>query len=217
MHPETINEKTKSVLAKITKLDFINYFYLAGGTALAIQLGHRESIDLDFFSSKKFSVQNLKSKLSQIGNLAVDYEDEDTLNGMLDEVKISFFHYGYNQSFDLVKYEGIFLADERDIAAMKIDTISSRGSKKDFADIYFLLKKYSLEQLIGFFEEKYKNIRYNKLHILKSLVYFKDADSEPDPLMSLDFDWEKVKIFLESEVKKITEISQLSQYRSKKS
>jgi hypothetical protein len=93
MHPETINEKTKSVLEKIAELDFINDFYLAGGTALAIQLGHRASIDLDFFSSKKFSSHGLKSRLSQAGTLAVDYEDEDTLNGMLDEVKISFFHY----------------------------------------------------------------------------------------------------------------------------
>jgi len=204
MHPETINEKTKSVLAKIAKLDFINGFYLAGGTALAIQLGHRESVDLDFFSNKKFYVQGLKSQLSQVGNLEVDYEDEDTLNGMLDEVKISFFYYGYGRIFDLIEYEGIFLASERDIAAMKIDTISSRGNKKDFVDVYFLLKKYSLDQLVGFFEKKYKNIRYNKLHILKSLVYFEDADSDPDPLMLVDFDWGKSKIFLVGEVKKMT-------------
>jgi len=209
MHPETINEKTKSVLAKIAKLDFINGFYLAGGTALAIQLGHRESVDLDFFSNKKFYVQGLKSQLSQVGNLEVDYEDEDTLNGMLDEVKISFFYYGYGRIFDLIEYEGIFLASERDIAAMKIDTISSRGNKKDFVDVYFLLKKYSLDQLVGFFEKKYKNIRYNKLHILKSLVYFEDADSDPDPLLLVDFDWEESKVFLESEVKKMTEPSRL--------
>src|SRR5574343_290050 len=104
MHPETINEKTKSVMEKIEKLDFVADFYLAGGTALAIQLGHRESIDLDFFSSKNFSVRDLKTKLSKIGKLMVDYEDEDTLNGLLDEVKISFFHYGYAQIFDLVKH-----------------------------------------------------------------------------------------------------------------
>jgi len=205
MYPETISEKTKSVLAKITQADFIQEFYLAGGTALAIQLGHRESIDLDFFSNKKFSVQNLKGKLAQLGRLSVDSEDEDTLNGMLDEVKISFFYYGYDQSFELVKFEGIFLADERDIAAMKIDTIASRGSKKDFVDVCFLLKKYSLSQLIGFFEEKYKNIQYNKLHILKSLVYFDDAENDPTPLMLVDFDWNKDKLFLENEVKKITE------------
>jgi len=203
MHPETVDKKTESVLAKIVRLGFIQKFYLAGGTALAIQLGHRESIDLDFFAQEKFSVSKLKYNLSQIGKLAVDYEDEDTLSGMLDEVKVSFFHYGYAQIFSLVRYENIFLADERDIAAMKIDTISARGSKKDFVDIYFLLQKYSLPDLIGFFEEKYKNIQYNKLHILKSLVYFDDADSNPDPMMLVDFNWEKIKTFLENEVKKI--------------
>jgi len=190
-------------LAKIAKLDFVQNFYLAGGTALAIQLGHRESIDLDFFSREKFSAQKLKYELSKIGKLAVDYEDEDTLNGTLDDVKVSFFYYGYAQSFDLVKYENIFLADERDIAAMKIDTISARGSKKDFVDIYFLMQRHSLSQLIGFFEEKYKNIRYNKLHILKSLIYFADANDNPDPLMLVDFDWEKIKTFLEQEVRMI--------------
>jgi len=203
MYPETINKRTKSVLAKIAKLDFVQNFYLAGGTALAIQLGHRESIDLDFFSREKFSAQKLKYELSKIGKLAVDYEDEDTLNGTLDDVKVSFFYYGYAQSFDLVKYENIFLADERDIAAMKIDTISARGSKKDFVDIYFLMQRHSLSQLIGFFEEKYKNIRYNKLHILKSLIYFADANDNPDPLMLVDFDWEKIKTFLEPEVRMI--------------
>ncbi len=202
MYPETINTKTKSVLAKIAELDFLKNFYLAGGTALAIQLGHRESIDLDFFTDEKFSVQSLKYKLSQIGNLMVDYEDEDTLNGTLDEVKISFFHYGYKQNFNLVRHDNIFLADERDIAAMKIDAISARGSKKDFVDMYFLLQKYSLNQLIEFFEKKYQNIQYNKLHILKSLVYFDNADNNPDPIMLVGFDWEKIKIFLEQEVKK---------------
>jgi len=190
-------------LAKIAKLDFVQNFYLAGGTALAIQLGHRESIDLDFFSREKFSAQKLKYELSKIGKLAVDYEDEDTLNGTLDDVKVSFFYYGYAQSFDLVKYENIFLADERDIAAMKIDTISARGSKKDFVDIYFLMQRHSLSQLIGFFEEKYKNIRYNKLHILKSLIYFADANDNPDPLMLMDFDWEKIKTLMEQEVRMI--------------
>ena len=205
MHPETIDKRTKSVLEKIAELDFIQDFYLAGGTALAIQLGHRESIDLDFFSHKKFSVKNLKNELSLVGNLRVDSEDEDTLNGMLDDVKISFFNYNYNQSFDLIKYDGIFLADERDIAAMKVDTISARGSKKDFVDMYFLMQKYSLSQLIDFFEKKYSNIEYNKLHILKSLVYFGDADNDPDPLMLVNFNWDKTKSFLEQEVKKIVQ------------
>lgn len=204
MHPETIDKKTESVLAKIKNLPWIKNFYLAGGTALALQLGHRESIDLDFFSVADFSVQKIKTDLSKIGKLAVDYEEKGTLSGALDGVKISFFHYDYNQLFPLISYGGIFLADERDIAAMKIDTISSRGSRKDFVDIYFLMKEYGLEEIIGFFENKYKNIHYNKLHILKSLVYFTDAENDPQPLMRADFDWEKAKKEIESGVKTIS-------------
>jgi len=205
MHPETINKKTESVLAKIKKLGWREEFYLAGGTALAIQLGHRESIDLDFFSRNDFSVEKIKETLSQIGNLSVDYEEEGTLSGVLDGVKISFFHYNYDQLFPLVNYGEVFLADERDIAAMKIDTVSSRGSKKDFIDIYFLLKRYSLAQLIAFFENKFKNIKYNKLHILKSLIYFSDAENEPLPRMLVAFDWKQAEKKIESEVRIISQ------------
>lgn len=205
MYPETIDKKTESVLAKIKKLEWIGNFYLAGGTALAIQLGHRESIDLDFFSKNDFSVGKIKEALSKIGKFSVDYEEEGTLAGVLDGVKISFFHYNYDQIFSLINFGEIFLADERDIAAMKIDTISSRGSKKDFTDIYFLMKKYPLSQLIGFFEEKYKHIQYNKLHILKSLIYFDDAENNPPPLMLVDFNWEQAKKEIEKEVRIIAE------------
>ncbi|HCP09038.1 MAG TPA: hypothetical protein DIT25_04565 [Candidatus Moranbacteria bacterium] len=203
MYPKTIDKKTKSVLEKIKKTDWTSDFYLAGGTALALQLGHRESIDLDFFSKKGFSLQKIKESLAQIGQLAVDYEDEGTLSGVLDGVKISFFRYDYALLFPYLEHEGVRLADERDIAGMKVDTISARGSKKDFADIYFLMKKYSLPQLIGFFEEKYKNVQYNKLHILKSLAYFDDADADPSPLMLVDFDWEKAKEEIGKEAEKV--------------
>lgn len=100
-----------------------------------------------------------------------------------DHVKVSFLRYEYDLLFSPVAFDGIFLADERDIAAMKLDAVSSRGSRKDFVDIHELLKKYSLAELIGFFEKKYSNIKYNVLHVLKSLVYFEDAENEPSPIM----------------------------------
>lgn len=99
--------------------------------------------------------------------------------------------------------KNIDLADERDIAAMKIDAVSSRGSKKDFIDIYFLFKKYSLSELVGFFEKKYKDIEYNKLHIFKSLTYFDDAENDPMPVMMREMEWSKVKKTITNEVKKL--------------
>ncbi len=193
MHSQTIDSKTKRVLDKIANTEISSKFYLAGGTALAIHLGHRMSIDLDFFSETDFSIEKLKKELSFLGDFIVSDQEEETLNAVLDGVKVSFMRYDYDQLYPCIPFEKILLADERDIAAMKIDAASSRGSRKDFVDIYFLLKKYSLDELIGFFEKKFANIKYNKLHILKSLVFFDDAQNEPMPKMLIDTDWEKVK------------------------
>ncbi len=193
MPNESIAKPAKLILEKIGKSQAVKDFYLAGGTALAIQLGHRESIDLDWFSRKDFSNDGLKKAMADLGRFELTGESPGTIHGMLDGVKVSFFHYDYKLLFPFISFKGINLADERDIAAMKIEAISSRGGKKDFIDIYFLLKKYKLGELMGIFEKKYKDIKYNKLHLLKSLTYFYDAESEPMPKMLKPVGWEPVK------------------------
>jgi len=192
MFKETINGEAKRVLEKIAASRIAD-FYLAGGTALAIQLGHRLSVDLDWFSYDDFSNVDLKKKLSKLGGFELIGEEEGTIHGIIDGVRISFFRYDYKLLFPLLDFENIKIADERDIAAMKIDAVSSRGSRKDFVDIYFLLEKYSLSELIGFFEKKYAGIKYNKLHILKSLTFFEDAEGEPMPAMIKLMKWNEVK------------------------
>ena len=206
MFTQTISDKAKRVLGKIARTEITGGFYLAGGTALAIQLGHRTSIDLDWFSAESFLNDGIKKTLSEIGEFELVGEEQGTIHGNLDGVKISFLHYGYKVLYLLVDYEGIKLADERDIAAMKIDAVSSRGSKKDFVDIYFLLERYSLPELIGFFEKRYENIKYNKLHILKSLVYFEDAEMEPMPIMIKNAAWEEIKNKITAEANKLLEL-----------
>ncbi|MBI5306105.1 nucleotidyl transferase AbiEii/AbiGii toxin family protein [Candidatus Wolfebacteria bacterium] len=193
MYSKTINKQTKRVLDKIATTSLCNQFYLAGGTALAIELGHRKSIDLDWFSKKDFLNSEIKEILSKVGVFVLNSEADGTIHGVLDKVRVSFLRYKYNLLFPLISFENIQLADERDIASMKIDAISSRGSKKDFIDLYFLLKKYSLFELIGFFGKKYSGIKYNRLHILKSLTYFSDANNEPMPKMIESLEWEEVK------------------------
>ena len=201
MHAESISPETKRVLDKIDKSEVAKDFYLVGGTALAIQIGHRESIDLDWFSENDFSTTNLKSQLASLGNFKLNNEEDGTIDGELDDVKLSFFFYKFKLIFPLKTFEGLYLADERDIAAMKIDAMSSRGSKKDFIDLYFLLLgKYTLEELMGFFEKKYSDVQYNKIHILKSLIYFEDAENEPMPKMIKDVNWDDVKILLQDKV-----------------
>jgi len=206
MHSGAIDSKTKSVLEKIAKSGMAKKFYLAGGTALAIQFGHRKSIDLDFFSGEKFSVSALKKRLSTTGKFILDHEEEQTLDGSLDGVKVSFFHYDYKLLFPFVSFSGVKMADERDIAAMKIDTVSSRGGKKDFIDLYFLLQKYSLEKILEIFAKKYSRIKYNKLHILKSLVYFEDAEKEPMPEMIEKMKWEGMKKDISRKIKSFRDL-----------
>ena len=202
MYKEAINKSTERVLAKITgKIE--GDFYLAGGTALAIQLGHRLSIDLDWFSANDFSRNTLRETLSGEGHFELTEEEEGTMHGLLDDVRVSFLRYPYPLLFPLVEFEGSSLADERDIAAMKLDAVSSRGSKKDFIDIYFLLEKYSLSELLEIFEKKFAAIKFNKIHILKSLSYFEDAESEPMPIMLKPVLWEEVKKKIVAEANQI--------------
>ena len=202
MHNETLAPETRRVLETVAQQSCIARFYLAGGTALALQIGHRESVDLDFFSAEDFKRDELKTALAACGRYVLVSEEEGTLDGSLDDVKLSFLRYEYPMLFPLIFFEGIHLADIRDIACMKLDAVSSRGSKKDFIDIFFLLKQFSLEELIGFFEKKYSHIQYNKLHILKSLTYFSEAEDEPLPKMLTEVSWETVKEKMREEAKK---------------
>ncbi|MCI0542694.1 nucleotidyl transferase AbiEii/AbiGii toxin family protein [bacterium] len=204
MHEETIDTKTKSVLGKISGKEFLQPFYLAGGTALAIHLGHRISIDLDFFTPEYFSTVTVKEELARLGSFEISSEDpEGTLNGSLDGVSVSFFKYPYENVYPLVPFHGIFLADERDISAMKVDALSTRGNRKDFTDLYFLLQKYRLSEIINFFETRYSRIKYNKLHILKSLTYFESAETDPPPTLMKDVSWDEIKRVVLNETKKI--------------
>jgi hypothetical protein len=191
---EILEPKTKHIFEKIRKTEILEGFYLAGGTGLALQFGHRKSIDLDFFNPNVFSTNNLKNILKDLGELEIINEEKDnTLNCVLEGVKLSFFEYPYKMLFPTISYEGSDMADFRDIACMKIDAISSRGSKKDFIDIYFILKKISLREILDLFDEKYKDIKYSRMHLLKSLNYFEEAEKEPMPMMLESIEWKNVK------------------------
>ena len=202
MQKNLISKKITSLLAKISETEISNKFYLAGGTALALQIGHRQSIDLDWFSAKIFKNSDLKKALSKIDKIEIIGEETGTLHLIMAGVKLSFLFYPHPLLFPVWQIKaGIKVTDERDIACMKLDAISSRGAKKDFIDLYFLLKKYSLEELLSLFDKKYKKIKYNRLHILKSLTYFQDAEKEPVPKMIEKISWRLVKEHLKKEVK----------------
>lgn len=179
-------------------------FYLAGGTALALQMGHRLSVDLDFFVQKKFAVKKLLRNLSRIGRVDVMLEDHDSLCVEFAGAKLSFLYYPYQLLFPLVMWRGYGeLADVRDVACMKIDAIASRGTKRDFVDLYYLLKQYSLPEILELFEKKYDGIHYNTPHIMKSIVYFADAEEDAIPRQTKPVSWGVIKKCIVTEVRRI--------------
>ncbi len=201
MHVETLPKTTERVLASIKSIPELKNFYLSGGTALALLLGHRESEDLDFFSNKEFSPQSLQQRLSVIGPLQNVEIDEGTLNTFFNNVKLQFLYYPYKLIEKPVEWNGIFLSSVIDIACTKLITISARGSKKDFIDMYIVLKQITLQELFKRLDDKYQNVNYNHAHILKSLVYFEDAETQPMPRMHVSLEWQEVKKTIIEKVK----------------
>ena len=134
MHEETLYLETKNVLERIRAEGILKDFYLAGGTALALQLGHRKSIDLDFFSKNYPSKNEVLVREFEKYHPTISMEDEGTLSLFIDEVKVSFFKYKYKLLEKPAYYNGVKLASVLDIACMKLIAISQRGAKKDFVD-----------------------------------------------------------------------------------
>ncbi len=193
MHEETLAKPTLKLFEKMAKNSWISDYYLAGGTALALRLGHRVSVDLDFFSENDFNEAALVDKLVPIGDLRVLQKSPQSVIGSIDGVKFSFLGYKYPILQSGIKWKGITIASVEDIACMKLDALSSRGTKRDFIDLYFIAKQIPLPTVVKLFETKFAKIKYNMLHIKKSLVYFDDAEGDPMPNMLLPIKWSEVK------------------------
>ena len=163
---------------------------LVGGTALALQYGHRESVDLDFFGS--LDLEDIAIVLKPFESVQLIRNSTNIKIYLVNGIKVDFVNYPYAWIDQAVLEEGLVLASDKDIAAMKIAAITGRGSKKDFIDLYFLLKKYSLDEIIAFYIQKFPDA--TKLIALKSLVYFSDADAEPTPKMIHKVSWEEAKL-----------------------
>lgn len=197
-------EKTRLLLEKLSHQQFIADFYLAGGTAMALFLNHRRSDDLDFFSAKEFDQALLIKRLKEIGNFEGLKNAQNTIIGKLDDIKISFFTLPYALLEPADKQENIAVARLTDLAAMKILAISDRETKRDFIDLYWLCQNFKpLEELLLIFQKKFGEYDYNIYHIIKSLVYFADADADAMPQMRVDLKWKTVKEFFIGEKAKL--------------
>ncbi len=169
----------------------LHQFNLVGGTALALQIGHRLSIDLDLFTSEEFDSSQVIQALQPLGNLDILVDKPPFLQVRLDDLKIDFLKFPYPLVQEFIKVEGVRLVSIENIAVMKLLAIARRGVKKDFFDLYFLLEKYSMAEIVQLFESKMPNM--DMFHIFKSMTYFEDADLDADPKMLLKVTWATVK------------------------
>jgi len=191
LHYETIEPTTLELLKKIQQLPEFKNTRLVGGTALALQIGHRKSVDLDIFGEINCDSSVLQTALSSIANVTPLKLTKNINIFIVDNVKVDIVKYKYSWIDDLVEKDGLKLSSTKDIAAMKVTAIVGRGSIKDFVDIAHLLDYYSINDILNFYQQKYYD--GSMFLALKSLTYFDDAEGCLMPYMFTDMSWEDVK------------------------
>jgi predicted nucleotidyltransferase component of viral defense system len=187
---DAIPEPVKILLFRLAPHPALHDFALGGGTSLALRFGHRLSVDLDFFTTSKFSSEELISSLD-IGAATITGRAANSLSIDADGVKLDFLRHAYPLQAAVERIDGITLVSLPDLAAMKLNAIANRGSKKDFYDLAELLRHYTIRQMIEFFSGKYPST--DPFTVIRSLAWFEDAEQEPDPLPRNAITWDEVK------------------------
>ena len=201
LHLQTILPDTLELLKRLSAQPEMQGMRLVGGTSLALQYGHRQSVDLDFFGKLTLSQDDILSMMERMGSYRLRNRTSSILQLIVDGVMVDIVDYSrYPWIDDPVCHEGVTLASPKDIAAMKINAIEGRGRRKDFIDIYLLLQHYSMDDLLAFYSQKYPN--YSIFRALMSLTYFDDAESEAMPIMFIPDTWDDIKAHISATVSK---------------
>ena len=192
LHKKTVESGTLELLRRLQGEPLLSAFNLVGGTALALRIGHRKSVDLDLFTREDFDLEELKSMLVEKYDFKVSFARGYTLKGFIGDVMIDCirFDYPHLQSLDFI--EEVRLESVPDIIAMKLSAISQNGTRiKDFIDIATLSTMYSFDEMLGFYTEKFPNV--NVIMPLKSITYFEEIDfNEPVVMMTGEFEWSRI-------------------------
>ncbi|HEB62427.1 MAG TPA: hypothetical protein ENI82_04660 [Bacteroidetes bacterium] len=191
LQTQAVEAQLLELLKDLMKEDLFQSFYLVGGTSLSLQLGHRNSIDIDLFGSDYLDNIEILEILNRLGKVTTLKQSKVIKIYEVNGIKVDIVSYQYPWLEPAKVIEGIRLASKKDIAAMKLNAITGRGSKKDFIDLYFLLKEYTLKEIMAFYNEKFKD--GSSFLVLKSLCYFEDADKQKMPKMYIDISWKEIK------------------------
>ena len=196
LHFETIDSRTLDLLVKLQNASVFSGLRLVGGTALALQIGHRKSIDIDLFGSIEADEYEISKQLAEIGTITILKKSGNINIYLIEGIKVDIVNYPYPWLEKPIIESNLNIADMKDIAAMKLAAITGRGTKKDFIDLYFLLEHYKLKQMLDFYTKKYSE--GSEFLVLKSLSYFDDAESDENPLMLKSENWETMKTFIKN-------------------
>ena len=204
LHKECLPQKGWKILYGLNEVLKKYRVTLAGGTALALHLGHRISIDLNFFTDFNFKVESIISEIRKTGYpFQIISEGDGYLIVFVDGIKVSLFKYDYPFMDKPLIYKGVQVAGILDIASMKVIAISQRGTKRDFVDLFFILQDLPFHKVAEHMVRRFGKERINPVHLGKSLVYFSDAESNPDPeyIKGKELNWDNVKKFFRHRVK----------------
>lgn len=196
---QTVLPDTLELLKVLMQQPLLNDMRLVGGTSLALQYGHRRSVDLDFFGHTTEDVEELTTILSRCAKDVIRGNCSKSIKAyFLNNIKVDIVNYKYRWIDEPVISDGLRLASPKDIAAMKINAVMGRGTKKDFVDVYFLLRHYTFEEIMQFYLQKYTD--GSEYRALLSMTYFADADLQPMPYMFQQVEWEKIKEEIKQQV-----------------
>ena len=189
---QTIHPNTLELLKQLASQPELAQTRLVGGTALALQYGHRQSIDLDFFGALPEDKDELIDMVKRLGNVTITNKSKSIVQTIIKNVKVDFVDYSrYAWVDEPIQGEGFLLASDKDIAAMKVNAIIGRGTRKDFIDLYVLLQHYSWSEIMGFYKQKYPE--FSEYRALLSMTYFEDAEMQDMPKMFISTPWDEMK------------------------
>jgi len=191
LYYQTIDSTTLELLKRLQASPLFSNMRLVGGTSLALQIGHRKSIDIDLFGQLNVDYEILIEELRSIGEVRPLNNSRNIHCFLINHIKVDIVNYNYPWIENPLVIDDLILAQFEDIVAMKLNAILGRGSKKDFIDLFFLLKEFTLKESINFYNQKYND--GSEFLVLKSLVYFDDANQEEMPFMFDPISWVEIK------------------------
>lgn len=201
LQKQAVKPELLELLNQLMMINEFSNFHLVGGTDLALYDGHRISVDIDLFGKCRLEESQFTLLIKNCGNTTLLSQSQKILIYSVNGIKVDFADYQYELIEPVNIIDGIRILSKKDIAAMKLNAIAGRGSKKDFFDIVQLLKVFPLTEMLSYYTTKYK--QNSEFMVIKSLMYFDDAENEPDPICMLPINWEEVKKIIISSVQKL--------------